>query len=131
MDPGFQLQHRRRAGGEAIHKVARLVSPFKRGSVMNVQTSKIFYCPDETGPAQLLGDRLARIVDPPLLADFSRDAIVRLSHNPVEGDKPPSITEVVWTPYDCLSRLHFDAELEADTLNAIFRLLGLDSWVLW
>lgn len=103
----------------------------KEMNTMARNTIKIWYAHDETGPAELIGDRLARIVHPPLLADniFPND-IVRLSHNPEDDDDGhPRIVEVVYSRYPFRANLEFDNPGQAVLLHTLFTVLGAEAHV--
>ena len=91
---------------------------------------KIFYAPDETGPAEMLGERLARIVDVPILTDaFWRDDIVRLKEQ--EGEGYPTIAEVVFTRHEQRTRLKFfGGQYVGVLLMNLFSLLQTDCAVI-
>jgi hypothetical protein len=87
----------------------------------------IHYALDETGPAELLGQRLARILDAPLLTDelFQGD-IVRLDRTLGDGDGYPRISKVVHTRFPARTYLAFDNDAEFFTLNPILAILGAE-----
>lgn len=90
---------------------------------------KIQYDLDETGPAEYLGDRLACIVAPPLLADdiFVGD-IVRLCHDPDEDDSLPCVEEIVHSRFSCQTRLEYDDEQDLAVLTALLRIVGAECY---
>ena len=90
---------------------------------------RIHYADDETGPAELLGDGMARILDVPVFTDkFWRDDIVRLAQGP--AGQTPRIAGVVSTRFDQHSSVQFfGGESVGTLLLHIFRLLGFDGAV--
>jgi hypothetical protein len=90
---------------------------------------KILYAEDETGPAALLGDGLARVLDMPVHTDaFWRDDVVRLEQSPAVPF--PRVAEVVFTRHDRRSRVEFfGGEGVATLLMNFFSLLRFDSAV--
>jgi hypothetical protein len=93
---------------------------------------KIYYAESETGPAEVLGGLLARVIDVPVLTDrFWRDDIVQLTHLPTDGLGFPRIARVVHTRHECRSALEiFCDEYGTALLMHLFRLLGADSAVI-
>jgi hypothetical protein len=91
-----------------------------RGEIVNIR-----YAADETGPAELLGGGLARIIDVPLLTEaFWQDDIVRLKP---QGEGFPTIAEVVFTRFERRTRVqYFGGEFAGSLLLHLFRVLGLD-----
>ena len=88
---------------------------------------KIFYDADETGPAQLVGRRLARIVHAPILnLDLCKDAIVLLDAEPSDDHLIPTIKEVLYNPYCCRSPVYFSSADEIIMLANILHLLSAD-----
>jgi hypothetical protein len=94
------------------------------------QVLKIHYAPDETGPAELLDERLARIIDVPALTDdFWRDDVVRLQAPPWQGH--PSIAEVFYTRFERRSRVEFfGGDVMGAALRDVCRVLGFDSAII-
>ena len=90
------------------------------------KTIKIYYEPQETGPAELLGGKLAKIIDPPVLTDeIWRGDIVKLTHlDNLNGF--PRIAKVVSKQFDCVTRIDVMDVFEADMHMAIFQLLKCD-----
>src|SRR5262249_6424412 len=91
---------------------------------------KIYYAEDETGPAELLGESLARIIDVPALTDdFWRDDIVRLAAPSGEGF--PRIAEVIFTRYARRSSVRFyGGEFAAALIMNMLNLLNCDAAVI-
>lgn len=88
----------------------------------------IWYAEDESGPAELLEGRLARIVDPVILGEgLWQNDIVRLTFSPEEKDGRPRIAEVVWSPFAKTSMLQFHHLEEAWLLRNILAMVGGDS----
>ena len=97
---------------------------------MTMKTIKIYYNDDETGPAQLLSKRLARIIDTPVLGDLCRNCIVRLDGDPDDTERIPGIAEVLYSPYPCRSWVYFqDDDQAAPLLLIIMGVLGADAEV--
>jgi hypothetical protein len=101
-----------------------------RSSPSAGEVVKILYAPQETGPAELLGDSLARILDVPVLTDaFWRDDIVRLG--PAPAGPFPTVVEVVFARHGRRSQVgFFGGRFVADHLMDLFRLLGCDCTVI-
>jgi hypothetical protein len=92
---------------------------------------KIYYAPDETGPAQLLGKRHARIIDVPLLNDeLLQDDIVRLDRHPDDPGGYPRIEKVVFTRFPERSQVSLGNTEEAMTLRAILSILDAECYVI-
>jgi hypothetical protein len=95
------------------------------------ETIRIHYAPNEIGHAELLGDKLARIVDVPVFTNrFWRDDIVRLTHLPNDDVPIPGIEEVVFTRHERRSIVTFDDDFAANKLMDIFALLGAEAAVI-
>jgi hypothetical protein len=96
-----------------------------RGRVVRIR-----YAEDETGPAELLGEGLARIIDVPLLTDrFWRDDVVRLRQDPDGG--LPRVAGVAFTRFERRSMVQFfGGEGAGALLLSLFSLLGFDSAVI-
>ena len=91
----------------------------------------IWYASDESGPAELLGGRLARIVSVPLLAEnLWRDDIVLLTHRPGDGEGWPRIARVVHQRYDGVCAVEFYEPGQAEVLSALLSFLGADTAVI-
>src|SRR5271166_6584467 len=95
---------------------------------------KIYYAPEETGPAQLLGGRLARIVDPAVFGNLWQDDIVLLTHDPEEDEGFPAIEEVVWSRYPVRSNFTFKTDEETQgaveaILPPLLRFLKADCFI--
>jgi hypothetical protein len=90
----------------------------------------IRYDPCQTGPAELLGGGLARILDVPVFTKaFWRDDIVRLAESPEGGY--PAIAEVVFTRHERRSHIiYWGPYSGAILLMSLFSLLGCDSAML-
>lgn len=94
-------------------------------------TVKIWYADDETGPAEILGGNMARVVDAPLLTlDIWQNDIVRLAREPSSGNGYPRIVEVVHTRHPERTYLEFHSEAECHTLRAILALLDAECRVI-
>lgn len=92
---------------------------------------KIFYNPHETGPAELLGRRLARIINVPLLDDeLLPGDVVRLDRGPRDLDGYPRIAKIVSRRFPARTSLWFDDPGEAMTLHAVLALLGAECHVI-
>src|ERR1700722_3618421 len=93
---------------------------------------RIYYAPDETGPAELLGEKLARIIEVPIgTQDFWRGDIVRLTHLPGDETGAPKVAEVVATRHDQRSHvLYHGSDRIASTLMTLFSILEADSAVI-
>src|SRR5262249_44196050 len=90
------------------------------------------YCPDETGPVELLGKRLAVITDPPVLTDkFSRGDIVRLDQSPHRCNGCPRVEKVIHTRFPRRTRIRFTTEREDIFLHSLFLFLEAQVDVLW
>jgi hypothetical protein len=95
---------------------------------MDSKVITIFYAADDPGPAELIGDKLARIVDVPLVsAVLWRDDIVRLTHLPGEADGYPKIEEVVFRRFSRLRFLRIHQMHEAYVLSGVLASLKADS----
>jgi hypothetical protein len=93
---------------------------------------QIWYAHDESGPAELIGDKLARISDMPLLTDeVWVDDIVRVTHLPEQKAGRPHIAEVVVQrfPSRAIVRIHY--EEQAYVLSAVFALLTAECVLLF
>jgi hypothetical protein len=102
---------------------------FARRQAMG-QTVEIRYAEAEFGYAEMLGKRIARIVNTPLFSErLCRNAIVRLDRNPEQDDGFPEITEVLHSPYPERTVLRFMEEGEARLLLDLFALLRSDAQV--
>lgn len=89
---------------------------------------RIYYEPQETGPAELLGNRLARIVDPPLLTDeFFQGDIVLLDRDADDTERGyPWIEEIVVRRHAERTCLSYSNEIEFYSLSAVFAILGAE-----
>lgn len=98
---------------------------------MTERQIKIYYTPHETGPAERLGGRLARIVNTPLLAQrFWRDDVVRLTHLPGDADGLPRVEKVLFRRHADQRVVGFADAAEAMLLASVFALVGADADVL-
>jgi hypothetical protein len=89
---------------------------------------KIYYASNETGPAQYLGHRLARITASPLFHPLlCRNAIVQLDRRPEFGDDFPAIQKVIHSPYPSRMAVRFKEHKDGDYLTGLFRFLGCDA----
>jgi hypothetical protein len=96
--------------------------------VIKIRYAALEQGPAEYGPAELLGDRLARIVDVPVLTkEFWKDDIVELTDLPTDAEPTPSIGRVVYARHETHTLLQFDDELQARILMGIFALLRADT----
>ncbi len=86
---------------------------------------KIYYDEGESGPAEYLGDRLARIDADPLTDKVWRGDIVRISHKPGEV-AIPLITDVVCQRFPNRSILQFDDLEELAILGSHLMLAGAE-----
>jgi hypothetical protein len=93
---------------------------------MPTRVIKVRYNADETGPAELISRRVARIIDAPLLGEVCRDTIVRLDRDPRTDEGVPEIQEVLYSPFCCQSWVQFREAGEAITLAHVLRALGAD-----
>lgn len=87
-----------------------------------LETIPVYYDAQEVGPAELLGDGLARIVKAPVFGEICRNAIVRLDRDPHEAEGFPKVAEVLHMPYPCLTTLEF---MEADDERTLINILAL------
>jgi hypothetical protein len=100
--------------------------PTRRDDVKSV--IQIHYEPSETGPAELLDGRLARVIDAPLSATtFWKDDVVRLSHLPGEREGVPEIEAVVLRRFGDQTILVFREPEEATLLSQVLATVGADS----
>jgi hypothetical protein len=91
----------------------------------------IWYADDESSPAELLGERLARITRVPLLAEgLWRDDIVLLTHRPGDGGGWPRIARVVHQRYDEVCAVDFHEPGQAKVLSALLSILGAETAVI-
>jgi len=89
---------------------------------------KAWYAEDESGPAEILGERLARILSLPLFNDelFLGD-IVRLDRDPRGNNGWPRIVEIVHPNYPLYTRLSFGNKDDYYLLWSILSCLGVES----
>jgi hypothetical protein len=91
----------------------------------------IAYSKDETGPAELLGGGLARIVDPVLLGpELWQGDIVRLTHLPDDESGPPGIAQVIHRQFPGKTTVQFHCMFQSVLLTNVFAMLGGDSCLL-
>jgi hypothetical protein len=108
-------------------------TPRPNNSTENAMTAKevkIHYADDETGPAEVLSGRVARITDTPLFnLELCRDSIVLLDRAPSNDNAIPRIKKVLHNPYPCRTPVSIYHEEEASVLMDVFRMLGADSQI--
>jgi hypothetical protein len=101
------------------------VSLHERSILMSDQRITIEYEAQESGPADLLGARLARIVEPALFGDVWRDDIVALTHLPGEAEGLPRIEQVLWSRHPYRTDLTYPPSCDAALSVFRFLLKGL------
>lgn len=90
----------------------------------------IWYAGGESGPAELLRGRLARIVDTPFFADgLWRNDIVLLTHLPGEGRGYPRIARIVHQQYDATTLVSFRDPGQCWRLCSLLAVTGADTAV--
>jgi hypothetical protein len=104
----------------------------RKEQMMSQRRINIHYAEHETGPAERLSRKVARVVDFPLLNDdLHEGSIVRLDRNPDRDEGIPRIAEIIASPYSCRSMLRFRDEAESWMLLLVLRLLGAAARVMW
>lgn len=99
--------------------------------IKQLATIKVHYAADETGSAELLGGRVARIVATPVFGDLCRNAIVHLDRDPSAAKGIPAIAEVLYSPYPYRSNLSFANEVELVILLNILAIVGADAQAIY
>jgi hypothetical protein len=97
---------------------------------MKSQVIRIQYAENETGSAELLEGRLARITECPLFTEtLFRNSIVRLTHRPDEFNTIPAVVEVIWTPFPKRGDLFYRDKAEFMVLRGLFAQLHAECLV--
>jgi hypothetical protein len=98
---------------------------------MSAREFKILYNDHETGPAEVLKGRIARIVDHPLLCtdQLWKDDIVLLDRDPRKIDNFARIKKVLWTRYPYRGSYSFSHDFQMDLFLFLLRGIGVDCCV--
>jgi hypothetical protein len=81
---------------------------------------------DQEVTVQPLGPLVARVVDPGLTLKVSKDDVVRLSHDPVDAEPPPTMVEIVHRRKPVLSAIVFWTTNNRNRMIALAAVLGAE-----
>jgi hypothetical protein len=118
---------------EALKEQKAFEEAVEFGHYPDAQPGKIIeicYGRGYTGPAELLGGELARIVAPAAFADLWEGDIVRLA-NVNDDDGHPMIKEIVSQRYPCYTDIEYPADARLGELFSLLKALGADCFVGW
>src|SRR5262245_46000657 len=95
---------------------------------MATKTVKIFYGPDETGLAEVLHGRVARIAGHVMLGrELWRDDIVLLDS--LSGEPFPRVERVLYGRFPCQTTIYFYLDSDAERLLSVLSLAGAEAFV--
>src|SRR5262249_29303292 len=81
---------------------------------------------DETGPAELLTDGVARVVDMPVSGELVRNSIVQLDSDPNDSERIPGVAGVIYSPHPRKSLVDFHCDHQEELLRSILQGQGSD-----
>jgi hypothetical protein len=102
-----------------------------RNAAMANEVVKVYYADSETGSAEVLSGRVARIVDAPVLnLKLCRGSIVLLARKPPNGGIP-QIAKILYSPHQRRTLLYSADEGKVATLLRMLETTGAETCLAW